>query len=1277
MKVNVIFPDSYWISQITPTGTTTLTPTNTPHVTVSNVQKTIGASTFTISFTFTSYTSSFPIFNLQFAASSNPYYSKSSYINCELYDASNSYATPVANAPANTPTPDLNLVTFFSSGSVGENTVGGTNIVDIYFTRTYNLYETNQITITGLSLLSGCSISYVTTGGTPITYTGSADYALQKTIVTLGQDLLQSTNTVLIKITNVQSSKITKSNSGSISFTTSTGNPSSTQLGIGSASFTWQASTIASINILSVSANPSRTVGSTNTNFFFSFTTPFDIDSSHLFALSYQSTTSENMPTISSNVVYIMNGINTKFDCTSCSCLVGNSYCNFGLSSGTLSATANIDMRWYSFTNFASTRPQKFLFQISDGLSLSNVMAQGTFTLTDLLPSSFSNIGLSFSTPTGTYNNILTTTEYLLTMTPSTTVPSIVVVVLYIPTAFDLPSSTLCNSGSNPTGVSCTSVSSPTKKIYYQMPSGTTLAGGSAISTIKFNMKNPACSGLNSFTLQVDTYNYISSVDTSGIPGYQSGTGSITLSLSYVAIPCNSNPIISIPASLEVGVQTDYEIDFSGCTSPTPILANSIFLFTFPSSYQFSSSFSCQYKQNSASYISLTLAQCSYSGTEVSITIPSVESLSSNMFFKIIGVRNPFLPGPQDNFALSISVGGCKMYYMSFDSPTTIITKSVPDLKTFEFSMGSSQNLASTTYTFSIRICNPCLIAQSTKVTALFTLVWDSSFSSGCSCTPTTSTMPLTVSGTIANGCSYTLGTNKVANSLYSVTLGTCTNPNSVGQNIIVTGSLTLQSNSLGTTYNGYSKTYTSNTATAFSIQLDSSLSFTTPSFPSYLISSSSYYLNNFVVKTGGYVRLELFGMHYQSQNPQAVIKLYDSNNQQLAQSTPSSGSGRILQANPITLTPSTPSLPSTFIVTTSNWVYNFDTVVNSQVANYGISLSTFDSNNKIMGQIYIRPSIACDFPCKTCSSSATSSCLTCYDLASNGNQYYKLWKSGCYLSCNSIGTNYEAYESSPGICSPCINNCQKCNSDSTQCTSCQYGFVLIGTSCSGNTSFLAALQSGKLAPFPFLCVTLALIFIAIAGYIRDPNSYILANILISVSPLFFVANIVQIFLDLSYDGKSNIAFQIISVACTLILNVIFGILFCRNIKPDKGYIQWSQIHSLSTKFIYFFGYGFSFNVYRLLYSRFLGFDIFACKLTNYPTYFRMINVISIIYMVLGCLVVFIGDIIGFINIPWTTQLNINTIETFVLSLFIIILSIVEFFKYRYSTDKLIGISPP
>ena len=154
-RVVIDFPDSLWISQITPTGNVALTPTNTPAVTITSIQKSITSLKITVDFACA--TPTFPPIELKFNGIANAIYSQASYVNCKLYDNSDTYTAIKASSPAST-IPALSLAKLLTSGSYGENTIGLVNVVDIEIDQTLDLFSTNQIILTNLNIQTGATV---------------------------------------------------------------------------------------------------------------------------------------------------------------------------------------------------------------------------------------------------------------------------------------------------------------------------------------------------------------------------------------------------------------------------------------------------------------------------------------------------------------------------------------------------------------------------------------------------------------------------------------------------------------------------------------------------------------------------------------------------------------------------------------------------------------------------------------------------------------------------------------------------------------------------------------------------------------------------------------------------------------------------------------------------------------------------------------------------------------------------------------------------------------
>lgn len=94
---------------------------------------------------------------------------------------------------------------------------------------------------------------------------------------------------------------------------------------------------------------------------------------------------------------------------------------------------------------------------------------------------------------------------------------------------------------------------------------------------------------------------------------------------------------------------------------------------------------------------------------------------------------------------------------------------------------------------------------------------------------------------------------------------------------------------------------------------------------------------------------------------------------------------------------------------------------------------------NQWMGMLPMASCFSCDISvCASCLGSLCGSCQT--------GRYFRVLDSGsgagiCLCSRGSVSVN--------GVCASCNSSCAECtNSDPNNCTSCAYGFVLIGTVC-------------------------------------------------------------------------------------------------------------------------------------------------------------------------------------------------------------------------------------
>jgi hypothetical protein len=99
--------------------------------------------------------------------------------------------------------------------------------------------------------------------------------------------------------------------------------------------------------------------------------------------------------------------------------------------------------------------------------------------------------------------------------------------------------------------------------------------------------------------------------------------------------------------------------------------------------------------------------------------------------------------------------------------------------------------------------------------------------------------------------------------------------------------------------------------------------------------------------------------------------------------------------------------------------------------------LNTFDSSGYKIDESSnnISFSIACTLPCMTCSSSNSSSCLSCYSNTQvTASIYYYSPTNYCYTLCPATTYNNNVTL----ICSPCDSNCYTCSGVYTFCTKCK-----------------------------------------------------------------------------------------------------------------------------------------------------------------------------------------------------------------------------------------------
>jgi proprotein convertase subtilisin/kexin type 5 len=87
-------------------------------------------------------------------------------------------------------------------------------------------------------------------------------------------------------------------------------------------------------------------------------------------------------------------------------------------------------------------------------------------------------------------------------------------------------------------------------------------------------------------------------------------------------------------------------------------------------------------------------------------------------------------------------------------------------------------------------------------------------------------------------------------------------------------------------------------------------------------------------------------------------------------------------------------------------------------------------------------PEAACALPCRSCSNTNSSICLTCYSWSAQT----VIFGSTCIGACP-IGF-FQTVSSSVDICSPCNSLCTICTGSSSNCSGCQNGTFLFNSGC-------------------------------------------------------------------------------------------------------------------------------------------------------------------------------------------------------------------------------------
>jgi hypothetical protein len=216
----------------------------------------------------------------------------------------------------------------------------------------------------------------------------------------------------------------------------------------------------------------------------------------------------------------------------------------------------------------------------------------------------------------------------------------------------------------------------------------------------------------------------------------------------------------------------------------------------------------------------------------------------------------------------------------------------------------------------------------------------------------------------------------------------------------------------------------------------------------------------------------------------------------------------------------------------------------------------------------------------------------------------------------------------------------------------CFDGFIVSpdGHDCVSNT---AATESSNIYthwPFPHLIVAGLLAIVIILGQKNGSSVLITSNLIIALNIVImfcYIFTIVSAFINWKLEILivTGIIFLI-----QLILNMMFLVTYEKQITVDPMFNIYISNHSCFNVVLITFSTIFSFQIFRLLYSYFLGFEVLFIRFKDFNRLFKPLNCFSTIqlFAVQGPITIY--NITCLIRLPYGNFYWICIIETLVLS---------------------------
>ena len=223
--------------------------------------------------------------------------------------------------------------------------------------------------------------------------------------------------------------------------------------------------------------------------------------------------------------------------------------------------------------------------------------------------------------------------------------------------------------------------------------------------------------------------------------------------------------------------------------------------------------------------------------------------------------------------------------------------------------------------------------------------------------------------------------------------------------------------------------------------------------------------------------------------------------------------------------------------------------------------------------------------------------------------------------------------------------------------------------------------EPGAVAPFPFLIIYFVFVIVIVIGYIKNRNEMLTTWLIKGIAILEIPYFIVQIWSAAYISSWGVWIGTIIALGILVFTNIAFYIVYNINVIDDNTFKHWKDKYKWQSYIISIISLLLNFKLFRCLYSNFYGLMVFHAPFEKSTKFYRPFVVMNIIYILLCLTPIIIVDIVTFYFIQWGYQLLVVAIESFIFSVTLIILSLIEFFKikkriFSNEDDSYLAINP-